>query len=412
MRILTLLVIVAFCLPVSADQKKAEEWMAKAVEASKSIHDPSAISHAAAQSARVHARLGQVDAAFEAAKQVSEPQLRLYALRATVQAAVDAERDVDAIVDEAKRTLQGNEGAFNDRTMNQIVHIANAKEKTILAISPKADERPLLVELQAAFDVAETREAKMAEVEALANHLLRTHSFDALERVIEEMVSIIQKNPLPDQSSKFGVYGDTAAIGRLRGFQLQAALILANDGDYDEAARHFAAANPVVDTIDEQAALVKWQLQDLRIRTLLKLERADEATKHLAEIRSPMIVSSATAAIAAHHIELGDVAKGLKMAQRIGDEGGSGVARAAVAIALLHSADEKQAVEYLNALGESNEAASAFVTVARHWVETANAQRLLVTYDSLRSPVARANYAIAAAEFLILSEHAEIEQGQ
>ncbi len=158
--------------------------------------------------------------------------------------------------------------------------------------------------------------------------------------------------------------------------------------------------------------MVKWQLQDLRIHVLLKLKREEEAIEQLDAIKSPLIASRAAASIAANQIESGDVEAGLKMAERIGDEVGSGDARGTVAIALLQHADRSQATKHLNQLSESDDAMSGVVNVARHWVEHAEADRLLTTFESLHSPVARTHYAISAAEFLIIRERANSAASQ
>ncbi|MGB7329115.1 MAG: hypothetical protein WBD31_29815 [Rubripirellula sp.] len=387
---------------VNADQAKAEHWLAKAVESSAQIETPSAISNAAKSLARVHARLGQVEAAFSAAKRVTDPQLKLYALRSTVQAAVDSDLATTAMVDEAKRTFEGNEGAFNQSTMKKLLHIAESKSKTVSPEQPNSPPPPSPDSLTKAFDKAADRDAKIAAFTPLATQLLQSQSFDALDSVVERAVAAVEQDPRPDVSSKFGTYGDLASIAKIRGMQLRAAIMLANEGQVAAATRHLEIVDPLIDALPDQAALVKWEMQDLRIRLLLKLERTEDAITQLKKIQSPLIVSRAAAAIAAHQIESGEVDAGLKMAKRIGDEPGSGAASGEVAIALFQHGDRDVAVEFVNQLGTSDETMYAFDSLARHWVETDNAEQLESVFDVLESPEARTHYAVSAAEHLKL----------
>ena len=109
---------------------------------------------------------------------------------------------------------------------------------------------------------------------------------------------MIEKNPLPDQSSKFGTYRDAAAIAQIPVANLRIATMLADEGKNDEAARHLALANPVIDRLPESSALVKWELQNLRIQVLLKLKRIDAAIQDVETIKAPVIASRAAADIA------------------------------------------------------------------------------------------------------------------
>ncbi|TWU55554.1 hypothetical protein Poly59_18540 [Rubripirellula reticaptiva] len=385
-----------------AQQAQAQQWLARAAESSAQIESPSAISNAATSLARVHARLGQVDAAFEAAKRISKPQLKLYALRGTVQAAVDNDLSTAAIVDEAKRTLDGNDNPFTQSTMKTLLHVAESKTKTVPREQANATPPPTLESLRKAFDEAADRDAKLAAFQPLAVQLLQSKSFDSLENLIENAVEAVEQEPRPDVSSKFGTYGDLATIAKIRSRQLQAAFMLADDGEVAAAIRYLKIVDPLIDALPDQAALVKWELQSLRIRLLLKLNRTDVAITQLDKVQSPLIRSSAAAAIAAHEIEAGDFEAGLEMAKRIGDEPGSGDANGEVAISLFVHGDRKVAAEFVNQLGTSDQAMNTFVSLARFWVETGNFEQLESVFDDLESPEARTHYAVAAAEYLKL----------
>ena len=385
------------------DRAAAEQWLLRAVESFREIKVESAISNAADKMAHAHARLGQVADAFQAAQRVTNPQLKLYALTATVEAAVNADQNTDLIVAEARQTVKGNAGAFNDAAMKNLLRIANTKQKTLPATTQQP-ELPPLEQLQKVFDDAVNRREKLAAFQPLMIRSLQTKSFDSLERAIEETLKVIEQNPLPDQSSKFGTYGDAAEIAKIRVANLSIASKLADEGQNDEAARHLALADAVIDPLPEQSALVKWELQWLRIHVLLQLNRVDDAIQHLKTIKSPLIVSRAAAEIAARQIENGEVEAGLKTAERIGTELGSGDGRGKVAIALFEHGDRNLAVQYMNQVGETDEAMNAVISLARHWVEASDTARLQSTFDAIRSPTARTHYATAAAVFLSLRD--------
>ena len=385
------------------DRAAAEQWMLRAVESFRQIKTESAISHAADKLADAHARLGQVDDAFQAAKRVTNPQLKLYALTATIQAAVNADQSTDLMVAEARQTLKGNEGSFNDVAMKNLLRIAEAKQKTLPATSKQA-ELPSLEQLRKAFDTAVNRREKLVAFQPLMMRSLQTKSFDSLEQAIEETIKVIEQNPLPDQSSKFGIYGDSAEIARIRIANLHIASMLAAEGKSEQAARQLALADAVIDPLPDHSALVKWELQNLRIHVLLKLNRLDEAIQHLNTIKTPLIVSRAAADIAAYQIKNGQVEPGLKTAERIGTEVGSGDARGTVAIALFEHADQNIAAQYINQIGETDEAMNALISLARHWVEVSDTARLQSTFDSINSPTARTHYATSAAVFLALRD--------
>lgn len=381
------------------DRAAAEQWMVKAVESSKQIKTESAISHAADKMAHAHARLGQVDDAFQAAKLVTNPQLKLYALAATIQAAVNADQSTDLLVAEARQTLKGNEGAFNDAAMKNLLLIAETRQKTLPAAT-KQPELAQLEQLQKVFDDAQNRREKIAAFQPLMMRSLQAKAFDSLERAIEETINVIEENPLPDQSSKFGTYGDSAEIAKVRLANLSIALALADEGKNDEAARHLALADAVIDPLPEHSALIKWQLQIFRIHVLLQLNRNDEALQHLNTIKTPLIISRAAADIAAHQIDNGQVEAGLKTAERIGTERGFGDDRGKVAIALFEHGNRKIAEQYINQGGETDEAMNVLISLARHWVEAGDTARLQSTFDSINSPTARTHYATSAAVFL------------
>ena len=385
------------------DRASADQWMLRAVESSKQIKTESAISHAADKMAHAHARLGQVEDAFQAAKRVTNPQLKLYALVATIQAAVDADQSTDLMVAEARQTLQENPGPFNDAAMKNLLLIAETRQKT-LPSATKPPELPPLEQLQKAFDDAQNRQEKLAAFQPLMMRSLQAKSFDSLERAIEESIKVIEQNPLPDQSSKFGTYGDSAEIAKIRIANLSIASTLADEGKNDEAARHLALADAVIDPLPEHSALVKWQLQNLRIQVLLKLNRIDEALQHLNTIKTPLTVSFSAAEIAAHQIKNGKVEAGLKTAERIGTGRGLGDNRGKVAIALFEHGDRNIAVQYINQVGETDEAMIVLITLARHWVEAGDTARLQSTFDSINSPTARTHYATSAAVFLMLRD--------
>ena len=406
----TLLVIVTSmaCLSSAADavdddRVVAERWLATAVESSKQIKPESAISHAADKLAHAHARLGQVDEALQAAKRVTNPQLKLYALTATIQAAVNADQATDLLVAEARQTLKGNEGSFNDAAMKGLLRIAETKQKT-LPVTLKKPESPPLEQLQKAFDDAVNRRDKLAAFQTLVIPSVQEKSFDSLERSIEETIRVIEQNPQPDQSSKFGTYGDSAEIARIRIVNLYIASKLADEGLNDQAARHLALAEAVIDPLPDHSALVKWELQSLRIHVLLQLKRINEAIQHLNTIKTPLIVSRAAAEIAACQIKNGQVEAGVKMAERIGTELGSGDNQGTVAISLFEHGDRNIAVNYITQVGETDEAMNALISLARHWVEAGDSVRLQSTFDSIDSPTARTHYATAAAVFLKLRD--------
>ncbi|TWU38587.1 hypothetical protein [Novipirellula artificiosorum] len=401
--ILSLACLSAFSVSADADQVEAERWMAKAVESSRRITTESAISHAADKLSHAHARLGQVDDAFNAAKRVTNPQLKLYALAATTQAAVNADQSTDLMVAEAGETLKGNEGSFNNSAMENILRIAETRQKTLPATT-KQPELPPIEQLQKAFDHAQNRGEKLAAFQPLMMRSLQKKSFETLERAIEEAIKMIEKNPLPDQSSKFGTYGDAAAIAQIRVTNLRIATMLADEGKNDEAARHLALANSVIDRLPESSALVKWELQNLRIQVLLKLKRIDAAIQDFETIRTPLIASRAAADIAVSQIENGQVEAGLKTADRIGTGQGSGDDRGMVAIALFKYADRNIAVQYINQVGETDEAMNALISLSRHWIEIGDMDQLRSTFDSINSPTARTHYAISAATFLMVRD--------
>ncbi len=385
------------------DRAAAEQWLLRAVESSRQIKTESAISHAADKMANAHARLGQVDEAFNAAKLVTNPQLKLYALTATIQAAVNADQTTDLLVAEARLTLKGNEGSFNDAAMKNLLRIAETKQKTLPASSIQP-ELPPLDQLQKVFAAAVNRREKVAAFEPLMTRSLQTKSFDSLEKAIEETIKMIEQNPLPDKSSKFGTYGDSAEIARIRLANLYIASKLSGEDKNDEATRQLALADAVIDPLPEHAALVKWQLQSLRIHVLLQLNRVNEAIQHLNTIKTPLIVSRVAAEIAAYQIKNGQVEAGLKMTERIGTELGSGDNQGTVAIALFEHGDHDIAVDYINQVGETDEAMNALISLARHWVEAGDFARLQSTFDSIKSPTARTHYATSAAVFLALRD--------
>ena len=377
----------------------AEQWMDKAVESFKQIETESAISHAANKIAHAHARLGQVEDAFQAAKLVTNPRLKLYALTATIQAAVNEDQSTDLMVAEARQTLKGNEDAFNGAAMKTLLRIVETRQKTLSAPTTPP-ELPPLEQFQKVFDEAQNRRQKLAAFQQLMMWSLQTKAFDSLERAIEETVKVIEQNPLPDQSSKFGVYGDSAEIAKIRIANLSIAMMLADEGKNGEAARHLTLADSVIDPLPEHSGLVKWQLQTLRIQVLLKLNRFDEALQHLDTINSPLIVSIAAADIAAYQIGNEQPEAGLMTAERIGDERGCGEARGKVAIALFEYGNRDIAVQYINKVGETDEAMNAVISLARHWVEAGDTVRLQSTFDLIDSPIARTHYASSAAESL------------
>jgi tetratricopeptide (TPR) repeat protein len=403
-RTLLLMLVSLACVStvsVAADGNRAaaEQWLFRAVESSKQIKTASAISHAADKMAHAHARLGQVDDSLQAAKRITNPQLKLYALAATIQAAVDADQSTDLMVAEARQTLKGNEGSFNDAAMKKLLRIAETRQKTLPATT-ELPELPPLEQLQTEFDDAKTRRDKLPAFQPLMMRSLQAKSFDSLEQAIEESIKVIEQNPLPDQSSKFGTYGDSAEIGKLRIANLHIASKLADEGKNDEAARQLVLADAVIDPLPENSAMIKWELQGLRISVLLKLNRIDEALQHLNTIKTPLIVSRAAANIAAHQIENGQVEAGLKTAQRIGSQRGFGDDRGKVAIALFEHGNRTIAAQYINQVGETDESMNVFNLLARHWVEAGDTVRLQSTFDSINSPTARTHYATSAAVFL------------
>jgi hypothetical protein len=315
------------------------------------------------------------------------------------------------MVTEARQTLKGNEGAFNDAAMKNLLRIAETKQKT-LPFTLKQPELPSRKDLQKAFDSAQNRPEKLAIFQPLMMRSLQAKSFDSLERAIEETIKVIEQNPLPDKSSKFGTHGDSAEIAKLRLANLYIASKLADEDKDDEAARQLALADAVIDPLPEQSALIKWELQNLRIHVLLQLNRIDEALQHLETIKSPLIESRAAAEIAAYQIKHGQVEAGLKTAERIGSERGLGDERGVVAIAFFEHGDRDVAAEYINQVGEADEAMNVFSTLARHWVEAGDTARLQSTFDSIKSPTAQTHYATAAAVFLISRDAKNKEQAE
>ncbi|MDB5342399.1 MAG: hypothetical protein JWP89_776 [Schlesneria sp.] len=415
-RTLLLLVVSIACLSTIAvaadgDRLAAEQWLSRAVESSRQIKTESAISHAAVAMVHAHAQLGQVDKAFQAAKRITNPQLKLYALTATIQAAVNADQSTELMVTEARQTLKGKEGAFNDAAMNNLLRIAEAKQKT-LPVTMKQPELPPLEELQKVFDTAQNRREKLAAFQPLMVRSLQAKSFDSLERAIEETIKVIEQNPLPDKSSKFGTYGDSAEIAKLRLTNLYVASKLADENKNDEATRHLALADAVIDPLPEQSALVKRELQSLRIHVLLQLNRIDEALEHLQTMKTPLIVSRAAAEIAAYQIKNGQVEAGLKTAERIGSERGLGDDRGMVAIALFEHGNRDVAVQYINQVGETDEAMNVLTSLARHWVDAGDTARLQSTFDSINSSTAQTHHATAAAVFLMSRDEKDQEQAK
>lgn len=399
----SVLCLSAVAVAADGNRAAAEQWLLRAVESSSLIKTESAISHAADKLAHAHARLGQVDDAFQAAKRITNPQLKLYALAATIQAAVNADQNTDLMVAEARQTLKGNAGSFNDAAMKDLLRIAAAKQKTLPATTKQPDLPPL-EQLQKAFDDAQTRPEKLAAFQPLMMRSLQAKSFDSLGRAIEASIKVIQQDPLPDQSSKFGTYGDSAEIAKIRLANLYIASTLADEGKNDEATRHLALADAVIDPLPEHSALIKWQLENLRIQVLLKLNRIDEALQHLKTMKTPLTVSRSAAEIAAHQIKKGQVEAGLKTAERIGTGRGLGDDRGMVAIALFEHGNRDIAVRYMNQVGETDEAMNVLISLARHWVEAGDTARLQSTFDSINSPTARTHYAISAAVFLAIRD--------
>jgi hypothetical protein len=381
------------------DRAAAERWMIMADESSTQIKTASAVSHAADKMAQAHARLGQFEAAFQAAKRVTNPQMKLYALTASIQAAVNADQSTDLMVAEARQTIKGNEGSFNDAAMKNLLGIAETKQKRF-SNTPKQPASPSLEQLQKRFDHAANRREKLEAFQSLMMRSLQMKSIDSLERSIEEAIKVIELNPLPDKSSKFGTYGDLSEIARIRIAHLYIASKLADEGMNEQAARQLALVDPLIDPLPEQSALVKWELQWLRIHVLLQLNRLDEAIQHLNTIKTPLILSRAAAEIAAYQIKNGQVESGLKMAEQIGNELGSGENKGKVAIALFEHGDGDIAVQYINQVGESGEAMNAFMSLARYWAEAGDTVRLESTFASIKSAAGRTHYATSAAVFL------------
>ena len=112
-------------------------------------------------------------------------------------------------------------------------------------------------------------------------------------------------------------------------------------------------------------------------------------------------MSRSAAEIAAYQIENGQVEAGLKTAERIGSEGGSGNDRGTVAIALFEYGNRNTAVQYINQVGETDEAMNALISLARHWVEAGDTVQLQSTFESIKSPIARTHYATSAAVSLM-----------
>lgn len=261
---------------------------------------------------------------------------------------------------------------------------------------------------RAKFAAAESREEQMTLLEPLVELLLEVEAFDEADRAVDKVAASIERNPRPAVSSKFGTYGDRAALARVRVLQLVIATKLADRGGSERAAELLEKSDAAIDRLPPESYLVRWLSEVARIRVLLKLDREDEAVERLREMGpdSKSIQSRAATAIAVHLISTGDIERALQITARKTGKDGARANEGLIASALVRRGEMERAVQILNQAGESEEDADAFRDAARDLVEAGQLEKVEALYEALGSPVARAHVAIETAERHLRKESA------
>jgi hypothetical protein len=258
---------------------------------------------------------------------------------------------------------------------------------------------------RAAFAAAETREEKTPLVPPLVAKLVEAGAFDEAEQTVDAAAEAIERNPQADVASKFGVYGDAAALAMVRSSHWTIAAGMIAKGETEKAVVQIEKASAALDRLPPEAALVRWPLELQQVGALLSLGRIDEAIARAKSMDRPFNRSHAVVAIAVYQIKTGDVAAGLETAALANADDRTSSGKDHVAAALLLQGETEAASRFVNQqIGDQEGDSQSLQSVARDLVKANRQAELLAFFNRIDRPVARTHLAIGAAEAFLLDK--------
>lgn len=261
-----------------------------------------------------------------------------------------------------------------------------------------------LDEIRTEFKNSTDRGVKSALLPRLMQELIKENAFAEASRALDEAVAAIEADPQPDASSKFGTYGDLAAVANVRNFHLSIAGALIEKNQLDAAAEQYEKARQALDALPPEAAIVKAMGETLRIQTLVKLNRGDEALEVVEQLPETGMRAKIAAPIAVHLIKTGETDKALALMASIPPMPVDVSERGEIAAALFDAHGMERSLEYVATLDESDGAARAWQQLGKSLVEQQRFAELEQLYAACDSQFAKAHLAIAVATRLQFPE--------
>jgi tetratricopeptide (TPR) repeat protein len=227
--------------------------------------------------------------------------------------------------------------------------------------------------------------------------LIKVNAFDEASQGIDEAVTAIEAAPQPEATSKFGTYGDIAAIANVRYLHLPIADALIEKNQRDAAAEQYKKASEALDMLPPEAAIVKSIGERHRILTLVKLDRIDDAIEVVEHLPKTGMNAKIATPIAVQLIKNGETDKALAFMESIPPMPIDNSERGEIAAALFDAHGVDRCLDYMASLDESEGAARAWQQLARVFAEQKRFDDLEKLYAAIDSKFGKAHVAIEVA---------------
>jgi hypothetical protein len=254
-----------------------------------------------------------------------------------------------------------------------------------------------LDELSTEFKDSTDRNIKSALLPRLVQELIKVNAFDEASQGIDEAVTAIEAAPQPEATSKFGTYGDIAAIANVRYLHLPIADALIEKNQRDAAAEQYKKASEALDMLPPEAAIVKSIGERHRILTLVKLDRIDDAIEVVEHLPKTGMNAKIATPIAVQLIKNGETDKALAFMESIPPMPIDNSERGEIAAALFDAHGVDRCLDYMASLDESEGAARAWQQLARVFAEQKRFDDLEKLYAAIDSKFGKAHVAIEVA---------------
>lgn len=254
-----------------------------------------------------------------------------------------------------------------------------------------------LDELRTEFKNSTDRGVKSGLLPRFVQELIKVNAFDEASLAIDEAIAAIEADPQPDATSKFGTYGDIAAIANVRYLHLPIADAMIEKGQLDAAEEQYEKASEALDVLPREAAIVKSIGETLRIQTLVKLNRIDEAIEVVEQLPEMGMNAKIATPIAVHLIRNGETEKALALMDSIPPMLLDNSEQGEIAAALFEAHGVDRCLDYMATLDESESAARAWQQLARVFSDQKRFDDLEKLYTAIDSKFGKAHVAIEVA---------------